>query len=175
METRNNVCHFRNANNNDQIIRKVPAYRCPQEEAECAKTTESGTQHLPAGGARRADSSLRRAAWPDLSERVHQQMKTYQKARVHISQVSTALRKQRSQMERGWSRCIAKRVHGQKNGPAPSAQEKSSMEWGGNKSHQQRQVVYSDAAIWRSANTAAALRSGKVIKMRNGSIQPTAC
>lgn len=44
-----------------------------------------------------------------------------------------------------------------------------------NKSHRQRQVVYSDAAIWRRANTAAALRSVKVIKIRTHSIQPTAC
>lgn len=132
MATRNNVCHIRNANNNDQIIRKVPAYRCPQEEAECAKTTESGTQNLPAGGARWVDSLLLRAALLDLSMRIHQQTKTYQKARVHISQVNTAIRKQWSQMERGWRKCKAKRVYGLKNEPAPSAQEKSSME-GGNK------------------------------------------
>lgn len=95
MATRNNVSHIRNANNNDQMIRKVPAYKSPQEEAE------SGTHNHPAGGARRVDSLLLRAALIDPSVRIHHQTTSYQKARVHISQVNTALRKRWSQMERG--------------------------------------------------------------------------
>lgn len=43
---------------------------------------------------------------------------------------------------------------------------------GQNKSHRQRRADYSGAAIWRSANTAAALRSVKVIKIRNQRSQP---
>lgn len=116
-------------------------------------------------GARRADSSLLRAEPTDPSEATQQRTKTSQKARVHVSQVSTALRKQRSQMERGRRKCNAKRVHGLKNEPAPSAPEKiihgrmggvgfgGGVEWrravGGdkNKSHRQRRADYSGAAV----------------------------